>query len=171
VALGETAPPQWAGLKFFNVYGPNEYHKGEQMSVVAKKFPDASAGKTLKLFKSYRPDFKDGGQSRDFVYVKDCVNVILWLFDNPAVSGLFNVGTGKARSFDDLACALFTALGKEPKIEYAEMPEALRGHYQYFTESKIDRLRKAGYTAEFTSLEDGVRDFVQNYLTQPEHYL
>lgn len=171
VALGETPPPQWAGLKFFNVYGPNEYHKDEQMSVVAKKFSDAATGKTLKLFKSYRPDFHDGGQLRDFVYVKDCVNVVLWLFDNPSVSGIFNVGTGKARSFDDLARALFAALGMEAKIEYVDMPEGLPAQYQYFTESKIARLRKIGYHAEFTSLEDGVRDFVQNYLTQAEPYI
>lgn len=170
-ALGETAPPQCAGLKFFNVYGPNEYHKEGQRSVVTTKFPDAAAGKPVKLFKSYRKDYKDGGQFRDFIYVKDCVNVVLWLLDNPKVSGLFNLGTGKARSFDDLAKALFAALGREPKIEYFDMPETLRNQYQYFTEAKMDRLRKAGYTQGFTSLEDGLRDFVQNYLAKDNPYL
>jgi ADP-L-glycero-D-manno-heptose 6-epimerase len=171
IAIGETLPPQWAGLKFFNVYGPNEYHKEDQRSVVTVKFPDAHAGKSVKLFKSYRKEYKDGGQMRDFVYVKDCVNVVMWLLDNPGVNGLYNLGTGKARSFDDLARALFTALGKEPKIEYFDMPETLRDKYQYFTEAKMDRLRQAGYTAEFTSLEDGVCDYVQNYLLKDDQYL
>ncbi len=167
----ETAPTQWAGLKFFNVYGPNEYHKDDQRSVVCVKFPDAKAGKPAKLFKSYRPDFPDGGQSRDFIYVRDCVNVVLWLLDNAKVSGLFNVGTGQARSFDDLARALFAAVGREPNIEYCEMPETLRDKYQYFTQSNMDKLRKAGYIAPFTSLEDGVRDYVQNYLLKDDPYL
>ncbi len=171
IALGEHSPPQWAGLKFFNVYGPNEYHKEDQRSVVATKFADAAAGKPVKLFKSYRPDFKDGGQMRDFIHVKDCVNVVLWLLDNPKISGFYNVGTGKARSFDDLARALFAALGKEPKIDYFDMHETMRDKYQYFTEAKIDRLRKAGYTAEFSSLEDGVKDYVQNYLMKADPYL
>jgi ADP-L-glycero-D-manno-heptose 6-epimerase len=168
---GETAPPQWAGLKFFNAYGPNEYHKGDQKSVVNIKFPDARAGKPVRLFKSYRPDFPDGGQKRDFIYVKDCVNIVLWFLDNPNVSGLYNVGTGKARSFEDLAKALCTALGREARIEYFDMPENLRNQYQYFTEARMDRLRKAGYTAPFTSLEDGVREYVQNYLAKEDPYL
>ena len=169
--LGETAPPQSAGLKFFNVYGPNEYHKEDQRSVVRVKFDDALAGKTVKLFKSYRADYHNGGQKRDFIYVKDCVNVVLWLLDNPGVSGLFNVGTGKARTFDELARALFAALGKQPSIDFFDMPETLRDKYQYFTEARMDRLRKAGYTAAFTSLEDGVRNYVQNYLLKDDPYL
>jgi ADP-L-glycero-D-manno-heptose 6-epimerase len=171
IAIGETLPPQWAGLKFFNVYGPNEYHKADQRSVVTVKFPDVHAGKPARLFKSYHKEYKDGGQMRDFIYAKDCVNVVMWLLDNPGVNGLFNLGTGKARSFGDLARALFAALGKEPKIEYFDMPETLRDKYQYFTEAKMDHLRQAGYHAEFTSLEDGVRDYVQNYLLQEDQYL
>ncbi len=171
IALGETAPPQWAGLKFFNVYGPNEYHKENQRSVVATKFPDAASGKPVKLFKSYCENFVDGGQKRDFIYVNDCVNVVLWLLDNPKVSGLYNLGTGKARSFEDLAKALFAALGKEPKIEYFDMPETMRDKYQYFTEANMTKLRNAGYTTPFTSLEDGVRDYVQNYLIKEDPYL
>ena len=171
IELGETIPPQWAGLKFFNVYGANEYHKGEQKSVIAGKFPDALAGKPAKLFKSYRKEYADGGQLRDFIYVKDCVKVVLWLLDNPKISGLYNVGTGKARSFYDLALALFAALGKEPLIEYFEMPETMRDKYQYFTESRMEKLRKAGFTDEFTSLEEGVNDYVQNYLLKDDKYL
>lgn len=171
IAEQETTPTQWAGLKFFNVYGPNEYHKGDQRSVVAVKFPDVRDGKTVKLFKSYRSDYADGGQVRDFIYVKDCVKVVEWLLANPKVTGLFNVGTGHARSFDDLARALCTAAGKDPKIEYIDMPETLRDKYQYHTQAKMDKLRSAGYNAQFTSLEDGVRDYVQNYLLKSDPYL
>lgn len=166
----EKAPPQWAGLKFFNVYGPNEYHKDEQMSVVCKLYPQVMAGATARLFKSHRPDYKDGGQMRDFVYVADCVDVMLWLYDNPQVSGLFNVGTGKARSFKDLAEAVFKAAGKTPKISYTEMPEALREKYQYFTEADMSKLRAAGYDKPFTALEDGVRHYVQHYLSREDQY-
>lgn len=163
-------PTQWAGLKFFNVYGPNEYHKGEQASVIQQIFPHAKYGRPVKLFKSYRPDYKDGGQLRDFVYVKDCVRVVLWLLANPAVNGLFNLGTGKARSFADLANATFAAVGKPAAITYIDMPEEIRGKYQYFTEAKMDRLRAAGYKDEFHSLEDGVKDYVQNYLMKDDQY-
>ncbi len=168
---GERAPTQWAGLKFFNVYGPNEYHKEDMRSVACVKFPDAKAHKAVRLFKSYRKEYPDGGQKRDFIYVKDCTAIVLWLLDNPKVSGLFNVGTGHARSFDDLARALFTALNTPVKIEYFDMPEALRDKYQYFTEARVERLRKAGYSQPFTSLEDGIRDYVQNYLTKEDPYL
>lgn len=164
----EDTPAQWAGLKFFNVYGPNEYHKDDQMSVICKLYPQVMAGASAKLFKSHHPDYEDGGQLRDFVYVKDCVNVMLWLYNNPDVSGLFNVGTGKARSFKDLAEATFSAAGKEPKINYIDMPENLREKYQYFTEADMSKLRAAGYDAEFTSLEEGVKDYVQNYMSQIE---
>jgi ADP-L-glycero-D-manno-heptose 6-epimerase len=158
-------PPQWVGLKFFNVYGPNEYHKGEMRSLVVKLAPHLAAGGTADLFKSHRPDFADGGQCRDFIYVEDCVDVILWLLQNRRVSGLFNVGTGRARSFADLAAATFAALGQEPRIRYIEMPDVLRGKYQYFTQAAMDRLRAAGYDRPFTPLEEGVRKTVGRMLS------
>ncbi|MBI1380759.1 MAG: ADP-glyceromanno-heptose 6-epimerase [Planctomycetaceae bacterium] len=164
------APRQWAGLKFFNVYGPNEYHKGEMKSVVAKIHPRAKAGEPAVLFRSHRPDFTDGGQSRDFVWVGDCVDVMIWLYEHPRVDGLFNLGSGKARSFKDLASAVFTALGKEPRIEYVDTPLAIRDKYQYFTEARLERLRAAGYQAEMTSLEEGVRRYVQDYLEAEDPY-
>jgi ADP-L-glycero-D-manno-heptose 6-epimerase len=166
----ETTPPQWAGLKFFNVYGPNEYHKGDQMSVICKLYPQVKAGAAARLFKSYHPSYGDGGQLRDFVYVDDCVSVMLWLYQNPKVSGLFNVGTGKARSFKDLALATFTAAEMEPKINYTDMPEDLKGKYQYYTQADMTKLRAAGYTAPFTELEEGVRKYVQNFMTQSDQY-
>ncbi|MCB9991252.1 MAG: ADP-glyceromanno-heptose 6-epimerase [Rhodospirillales bacterium] len=166
----EKAPPQWAGLKFFNVYGPNEYHKGGQMSVICKLYPQVVAGATAKLFKSHDPDYEDGGQLRDFVYVGDCVSVMLWLYDNPDVSGLFNVGTGKARSFKDLAEAVFKAAGMEPKIQYIDMPQELRGKYQYFTEADMTKLREAGYDKPFADLEDGVREYVQDFMAKDDQY-
>ena len=170
IAEREPAPPQWAGLKFFNVYGPNEYHKGEMRSVIAKNFEAARKAEPIRLFKSYRPGYADGGQKRDFVWVDDCVAVMLWLLVTPGTSGLFNLGTGKARSFADLAAALYRALGAEPRIEYIEMPESLRPRYQYFTEARLERLREAGYTAPFTALEDGVRDYVTSYLLNEDPY-
>ena len=167
---GNAAPKQWAGLKFFNVYGPNEYHKGEQMSVICKLYPQVMAGASARLFKSHNPDYEDGGQLRDFVYVEDCVSVMLWLYDNPDVSGLFNVGTGKARSFKDLALATFEAAGKEPKINYIDMPVELRGKYQYFTEANMQKLRDAGYDKPFTELEEGVRKYVQDFMQTEDPY-
>jgi ADP-L-glycero-D-manno-heptose 6-epimerase len=163
-------PPQWAGLKFFNVYGPNEYHKGSMQSVVAQKYPLAVAGNALTLFRSHRPDVPDGGQKRDFIYVRDCVDVVLWLLDHPQVSGLFNLGAGQARSFEDLARAIFATLLKPAAIDYIDMPEIIRPNYQYFTEASMERLRQAGYTRPFTSLADGVRDYVENYLSRPDPY-
>ncbi len=164
-------PPQFVGLKFFNVYGPNEYHKGGQKSVVAHIFPQVKANETVQLFKSYHPDYEDGGQLRDFVWVGDCVNVVMWLLDHPEVSGLFNVGTGKARSFYDLAKAAFAAMNLPEKIGYKDMPEALKGKYQYYTQADLTRLRKAGYESPMTSLEDGVRQYVQNYLNKEDSYV
>lgn len=166
----ESIPTQWAGLKFFNVYGPNEYHKEDQMSVICKLYPQVVAGAAAKLFKSHRDDYEDGGQLRDFVYVKDCVNVMIWLYENEKVSGLFNVGTGEARSFKDLAESTFKAAGKDPKINYIDMPEQLREKYQYFTEANMSNLRQAGYDKEFTSLEDGITDYVQNYMSKEDGY-
>jgi ADP-L-glycero-D-manno-heptose 6-epimerase len=163
-------PPQWAGLKFFNVFGPNEYHKGEMMSLVAKRFDDAKEGRKVRLFKSHRAGIEDGDQRRDFIYVDDAVAVVRWLMETPSVSGIFNVGTGKARSFRDLIAALFRALGREPNIEYIDMPEAIRSQYQYFTEAKVDNLRRAGYNAGFTTLEDGVRRYVTQFLDTADRY-
>jgi ADP-L-glycero-D-manno-heptose 6-epimerase len=158
-------PPQWAGLKFFNVYGPNEYHKGSMKSVVAQNFARVKAGEPLRLFRSARSGYPDGGQLRDFVYVRDCVDVMLWLLDRPSVSGLFNLGTGKARTWLDLAHALFAAADKPPAVEFVDMPAELREKYQYFTEARMSRLRAAGYDRPFTSLEDGVGDYVRNFLS------
>ncbi|MGD0721244.1 MAG: ADP-glyceromanno-heptose 6-epimerase [Roseiarcus sp.] len=169
-ARNGVAPPQWAGLKFFNVYGPNEGHKGEMRSLVAKNTPLVARGETLRLFKSDRPDFADGAQARDFVYVKDCGAVVLWLLDNPGVSGLFNLATGVARSFRDLMLAVGAALDREVAFDFVAMPYSLRDQYQYFTQAEMAKLRDAGYAAPFRSIEDGVRDYVRNYLTQPDPY-
>lgn len=159
-------------LRFFNVYGPNEYHKGDMKSMICKAFKQIQESGTIRLFASDKPEYPDGGQMRDFVYVKDCVAVQAWLLDHPDVNGIFNVGSGKARTWNDLANAVFRALGKEPNICYVGMPSHLKGKYQYFTQADIGRLAKYGYPIEqFHSLEDGVRDYVRNYLTQSDQYL
>ncbi len=170
VADGDLKPPQWAGLKFFNVYGPNEYHKGSMQSVISQIYPRAVAGEAARLFESHHPDYEDGGQLRDFVWVDDCVQIIMWLLDNKDVSGLFNCGTGQARSFADLASAVYWALDKEPMIEFVPTPENIRDRYQYFTEARMDRLRAAGYGRPATSLEDGVKTYVQDYLQATDPY-
>jgi len=170
VARGEEAPPQWAGLKFFNVYGPNEGHKGGMKSVVAQKYPAAAAGEAVALFKSHRDGCADGGQERDFIFVDDCVEVVRWLLDHPGTSGIYNVGTGEARSFEDLAGALFAALDLPARIEYVDMPAEIREKYQYFTQARMERLREAGYDRPFTPLEEGVRTYVQEYLARPDPY-
>ena len=170
VETGGARPPQWAGLKFFNVYGPNEYHKAGMRSVVAQVYPRAAAGEPARLFKSHDPRYADGGQLRDFVWVGDCVDVMLWLHDNPRVSGLFNMGTGKARSFADLASAVYRAMNRVPAIEYVDTPAHLRAQYQYFTEAKMARLRAAGYARPFTELEDGVAQYVRGYLQAEDPY-
>jgi ADP-L-glycero-D-manno-heptose 6-epimerase len=170
VEHNKAPPPQWAGLKFFNVYGPNEYHKGAMKSVVAQIYPRAAKGEPARLFRSHRADVPDGGQKRDFVYVRDCVDMMLWLYDHPEVSGLFNIGSGAARSFADLAAAVFRALGQEPRIDFVDTPPEIRDKYQYFTEARMDRLRAAGYTTPPTTLEDGVRDYVQRYLAAADSY-
>jgi len=170
VARKERLPPQWAGLKFFNVFGPNEYHKGEMMSLVAKRFDDAKAGKTIHLFKSHRPGIADGEQKRDFIYVDDAVAVVRWLMETPAVSGIFNVGTGHARSFRDMMTAMFAALGREPRIEYIDMPASIRDSYQYFTQAEMVNLHHAGFNADFTTLEEGVKRYVKGYLDGADRY-
>lgn len=170
VKEGEHTPPQWAGLKFFNVYGPNEYHKGTMKSVIAHLFPNAADGQPVSLFRSHNPLYPDGGQMRDFVYVKDCADIVLWLIANMQVSGLFNVGTGEARTFKDLAKASFTALNRVPEITYRDTPEDIRDRYQYFTQATMNRLRDAGYDRPFTSLEDGVADYIRNYLLADDPY-
>ncbi len=168
---GDKGPPQCVGLKFFNVYGPNEYHKEGMRSVAHQIFPFAQRGEAFQLFKSHHPDYKDGGQLRDFVWVGDCADVMLWLLDRPKVNGLFNMGTGQARSFADMAGAVYKALGKEPMLTYRDMPENLRGKYQYFTEADMSKLRAAGYTAPFTSIEDGMRKYVQDFLVKEDPYI
>ena len=170
VGRKEKMPPQWAGLKFFNVFGPNEYHKGEMMSLVAKRFDDAKAGKPIRLFKSHRPGIGDGEQKRDFIYVDDAVAVVRWLLETPAISGIFNVGTGTARSFRDLMTSMLAALGRQPDIDYIEMPVSIRGSYQYFTEARTENLRRAGYNAEFTPLEAAVKHYVDGYLDRADRY-
>jgi ADP-L-glycero-D-manno-heptose 6-epimerase len=170
VAGGEARPPQWAGLKFFNVYGPNEYHKGAMVSVVKVKYDEVAAGKPPRLFRSDQPDLPDGQQRRDFIYVDDVVDVMLWLLDTPAASGLFNLGTGTARSYLDLAYAICDAAGVARQVEFIDMPAKLRGQYQSFTQAPMDRLRAAGYGGQFTPLEDGIRRYVQDHLSQPDPY-
>lgn len=154
----------WQGLKFFNVYGPNEYHKGRMASVIFHSFNQIRDNGKVKLFRSHRPDFKDGQQLRDFVYVKDVASVCVWLMENKVASGLYNLGTGKARSFEDLVKATFAGLDLPPQIEYIDMPEDIRDKYQYFTEASMDKLIRAGYTKPFSSLEDGVEDYVKHFL-------
>jgi ADP-L-glycero-D-manno-heptose 6-epimerase len=170
VARAEKLPPQWAGLKFFNVFGPNEYHKGAMMSVLAKRFDDIRGGRTIELFKSHRAGIADGDQRRDFIYVDDVVRVVTWLLATPTVSGLFNVGTGKARSFKDLMLSAYAALGRKPDIRYIDMPASIRDSYQYFTQSEVDRLQRAGYNGGFTALEEAVGLYVKGYLDNPDRY-
>lgn len=170
VERSQPLPPQWAGLKFFNVYGPNEYHKGSMQSAIAKNYALVRGAQPLRLFRSHRPDYADGCQLRDFVYVQDCVDVILWLVDHPQVSGLFNLGTGRARTWLDLAEAMFKAVGVPRTIEFIDMPLALVAKYQYFTEARMARLRAAGYDRPFTSLEEGVGNYVRNYLGTDDPY-
>jgi len=171
LARGRAAPPQWAGLKFFNVYGPNEFHKGRMASVVLHKFRQITAGAPATLFKSDRAGIEDGEQLRDFVHVDDCVAAMLWLLDNPSVSGLFNVGTGTARSFLDLTRAIYAALGKAPDIHFIDMPADLEGKYQSYTQARMDRLRLAGFSHPPTALEEGVARYVRNVLLQPDPYI
>jgi ADP-L-glycero-D-manno-heptose 6-epimerase len=166
VLLQEAQPPFWAGLKFFNVYGPNEYHKGRMASVIFHSFHQIRREGEVRLFKSHRPDFKDGQQLRDFVYVRDVIKVCYWLMKNQAVSGIYNLGTGKARSFEDLVKATYGGLDLPPNIRYIEMPEDIRDKYQYFTEANMSKLRAAGYSDVFYTLEEGVDEYVRHYLAK-----
>lgn len=162
-------PPFWAGLKFFNVYGPNEYHKGRMASVIFHAFHQIQSHGNLKLFRSHRPDYRDGEQLRDFIYVKDVVAVIRYLLDARPPSAIYNLGTGQARTFLDLGRAVFQALGREPEIAFVDTPVDIRDKYQYFTEARMDKLRLAGYQAPFSSLEAGVEDYVQNFLVKKSY--
>lgn len=154
------------GLKYFNVFGPNEYHKADMRSFVLKAFEQINSSGKVRLFKSYKPEYKDGGQLRDFIYVEDAVAMTLFFMDNPKVAGLFNIGTGRARCWNDLAGAVFTAMGRQRRIEYIEMPESVRNQYQYFTQAEMAKLRLAGYDRSTIAMEDAIRDYVQNYLQQ-----
>ena len=154
------------GLKYFNVFGPNEYHKGHMRSFIVKAFEQINAEGTVRLFKSHEPDYADGEQVRDFIYVKDAVDMTLFFFDNPHLSGLYNVGTGESRTWNDLVIAVFVAMGKKPNIEYIDMPDSIRNQYQYFTQADISKLRNAGYDKQITPLEDAIKDYVQSYLRE-----
>ncbi len=168
---GQPRPPQWAGLKFFNVYGPNEYHKGSMISVVKVKHDEVAQGQAVRLFRSDQEGLEDGQQKRDFIWVGDVVDVMLWLQDTPGANGLFNVGTGQARTYLDLAHAVCDAARQKREVEFIDMPINLRGQYQSFTEASPARLRAAGYNGQFTPLELGIRRYVQEFLAQPDPYL
>lgn len=166
----KSVPPNWYGLKFFNVYGPNEYHKGRMASVIFHSFNQIKSTGKVKLFKSHKPEYKDGEQLRDFVYVKDVVDICYWLMNEKTASGLYNLGTGKARTFKDLVTAIFKSLGKEPVIEFIDTPLDIRDKYQYFTEADMTKLRNAGYKEDFYSLEEGVETYVKNFLIDKKYY-
>jgi ADP-L-glycero-D-manno-heptose 6-epimerase len=166
VANGCAQPPKWAGLKFFNVYGPNEYHKGPMRSVVHQIYPGVVRGEAVPLFKSHRPEYSDGGQFRDFIYVKDCVAVVEWMLSHPFPSGIYNIGTGEARTWLDLATAVFAAAGRDANIEFIDTPIEIRDRYQYFTQANMQRLRTSGCGVKFHTLEDGIRDYVSGFLSK-----
>ena len=163
-------PPLWAGFKFFNVYGPNEYHKGRMASVIFHSFHQINETGKVKLFRSHRPDYADGQQRRDFIYMKDVVDVLYWFSRNSHPNGIFNLGTGKARTFLDLATATFHAMGREPVIEYVDIPEDIRDKYQYFTEARMEKIKESGCNHEFHSLENGVTDYVSEFLLKNKFF-
>ena len=167
---GDPAPPQWIGLRCFNLYGPNEYHNTSHQSIIARIFNAAKNGKLFPLYKSESPDCKDGEQKRDFMWVKDTVDVILWLMNHREISGVFNVGTGQARTYADAVKAVYEAMGKKPEMDFMDMPAEAKGQYQYFTQADVRKLRTAGYTESFTSLEEGVSRYVRDYLEQSDPY-
>jgi len=166
----QQCPPFWAGVKFFNVYGPNEYHKGRMASVIFHAYNQIRENGMVKLFRSHNPKYSDGGQMRDFVYVADVVSMCTWLMEDQPANGLYNIGTGKARTFLDLTKAIFDTMGIEPKIEFIDTPADIRDKYQYFTEADMNKLFNAGYHKELYSLEEGVKDYVSNYLIESRHY-
>jgi ADP-L-glycero-D-manno-heptose 6-epimerase len=163
-------PPFWAGLKFFNVYGPNEFHKGRMASVIFHAYNQIKEKGEVKLFRSHNPDYKDGEQIRDFIYVKDVVQICVWLMEHQPTSGLYNTGTGKARTFKDLVKAIFASLQVPEKIEFVDTPLDIRDKYQYFTEADMTKIHKAGYSTPFYSLEDGVKEYVSEYLAEHRYY-
>jgi ADP-L-glycero-D-manno-heptose 6-epimerase len=168
-ALKNNLLSQIVGLKFFNVYGPNEYHKGPMRSLICKAYQQVLDTKCLNLFKSYKSDFANGGQLRDFVYIKDCLKIIWWLLQNPQVNGIFNLGTGQAHCWNEVANAIFKSLKMKPHINYIEMPSDIRAHYQYFTQADMRKLNKLKCPLNFTSLEDAIHDYIQHYLVQDKH--
>jgi ADP-L-glycero-D-manno-heptose 6-epimerase len=170
LAARNQSPPHWYGCKFFNVFGPNEYHKGDMQSVVAKITPQAMQGEAARLFRSHRPDYADGGQLRDFVWVQDVCDVMLWLAEKTPPSGLYNVGSGAARSWLDLVSAIYRTLGSEPKVDFIDMPDILQKNYQYFTQADMGKLRAAGYSGQATPLETAVHSYVSGYLTLTDRY-
>ena len=170
VKNGAPTPPQWCGFKFFNVYGPNEYHKERMASVAFHTYNQVRESGTMRLFRSDRPEVEDGMQLRDFIYVKDAAEVVAFFLKTPGQSGIFNVGTGAARAFRDLAAAVMTSMGRQPSIAWIDMPDDLKGKYQYYTQATVAKLRAAGYSKPFHTLEEGVRDYVQNYLMQADAY-
>jgi len=165
-----SSPPFWAGLKFFNVFGPNEYHKGRMASVIFHAFNQVKDKGLVRLFRSHDPGYKDGEQMRDFIYVKDVVQICIWLMEHQPASGLYNTGTGNARTFKDLAKAIFTTLQQPENIEYIDTPTDIRDKYQYFTQADMHKLRSAGYTHPFYSLEEGVKEYVKEYLATGTYY-
>ena len=167
---GEVAPPQWIGVRCFNLYGPNEYHNTTHQSVIPRIYAAAKNGKLFPLYKSDNPAYKDGEQMRDFMWIKDTVDVILWLIRHKNISGIFNVGTGRARTYADVVKAVYEALGRKPEMDFIDLPANVKGKYQYFTQADIGKLRAAGYTNPFTSLEDGVAQYVQDYLEKQDSY-
>lgn len=167
---GKVMPPQWAGLRFFNLYGPNEYHKGHHQSVIPQIYTQAKNGKLFPLFKSENPEYKDGDQMRDFMWIDDCVDVVLWFLAHREISGLFNVGTGLARTYADVLRAVYAALDEEAEMDFIDLPEALKNKYQYFTQADVSKLRAAGYDKPFTSLEEGVAKYVKDYLSSADPY-
>jgi len=167
---GGPVPPQWVGLKFFNVYGPNEHHKAHMRSVVTKAYPDAARGAPVTLFRSHRPDYEDGGQMRDFVYVKDCVDAMIWLLRSRHVSGLFNLGTGRAQTWLELMAALYSSVGESLEVQWEDTPAEIRDRYQYFTQAEMGRLRAAGYDRPFRPVEEGVADYVHHHLATDDPY-
>jgi ADP-L-glycero-D-manno-heptose 6-epimerase len=170
VAAGAPAPPAWAGVKFFNVYGPNEYHKGNMISVVKVKHDELRAGGPIKLFRSDRPGLADGAQARDFIYIDDVVAALRFMLTAPALAGLYNLGTGLARTYYELGLAVCAANGQAANIEFIDMPQTLRGQYQSFTQAPMTRLRKAGFNHDFKTLEQGIEAYIKSYLTQPDPY-